>query len=69
MVTRVFTNNTASPITIREIGLYTTQSVPLGYDPYSYGASFLMARDIVDPEVTVAATETLTLTYVLATTI
>ena len=58
MVTRVLTNNTASSITINETGL-------LAYHNYY----FLLARDLLDPVVTVSPTETLTLTYILATTV
>ena len=71
LITRVFTNNTASSIVINEIGLYAYQHKDIVWYNSSVeeGYSILMARDIVDPSIAVAPAETLTLTYILATTI
>ena len=69
MITNIFTNNTASSTPVREIGLYCAQTHDLGFDPWTQLTYHMIARDIITPEVIITPTETLTLTYILATTI
>ena len=69
MITNIFTNNTASSTPVREIGLYCSQTHDLGFNPWTQTTYHMIARDVITPEVIITPTETLTLTYILATTI
>lgn len=64
-IIRVFTNNSAGLITVKEIGLlyYGTITATPTY------ATFLLARDVPSPAIDVPVGQSLTLRYVLTTTV
>jgi len=65
-IIRPFTNNSGSAITVSEIGLIVRIRISGTADSYAY---ILIARDVVSPSINVPAGSTLTIRYVLQTTV
>jgi hypothetical protein len=67
IITRVFTNNTASSVAINEIGLYNQVVWDYSSSPVYY--YFCLARDVLTSTITVAPSQNLTLNYTIKVTI
>ena len=65
-IQRYFTNNSAVPITVNEVGLQSPGCYPADNTP-TY--AFLMARDVVPGGIALAASEILRVTYVVQITV
>jgi hypothetical protein len=63
-ITRTFTNNSGSTITVKEVGLLAKK-----YDAASSSRSFLVARDVLPSAVDVPDGATLTIRYVVKITV